>query len=75
MGTDVFEGALAGATGVQSLIGYRKFIVAVAFWLSATGLCLLGKLSGTEFVSATALVVGLYGAANAAGKFATTKGA
>lgn len=57
------------------MIGYRKFIVAMAFWVSATGLCLMGKLSGTEFVSTTALVVGLYGAANAAGKFAPTTGA
>jgi hypothetical protein len=66
---------LAGAVGVQGLIGYRKFIVAMAFWLSSTGLCLMGKLSGTEFVSTTALVVGLYGVANAAGKFAPTTGA
>lgn len=53
----------------MSLIGYRKFIIAVLFWTSATGLCVAGKLSGGEFVSIAGLVTGLYGAANAASKF------
>ena len=52
------------------LIGYRKFAVALLFWASATGLCALGRLSGGEFVGLAGLVTGLYGAANAAGKFA-----
>lgn len=52
------------------LIGYRKFTVALLFWGSATVLCLLGRLSGGEFVGIAGLVTGLYGAANAAGKFA-----
>lgn len=53
----------------MSLIGYRKFIVAVLFWAAATGLCIAGRLTGGEFVSVAGLVMGLYGAANAAGKF------
>ena len=52
------------------LIGYRKFIVALLFWCSATALCLLGMIDGGEFVAVAGLVMGLYGAANAAGKFA-----
>ena len=49
---------------MPSLVGYRKFIVAFAFWASATALCIFGKLSGAEFVTVTGLVTGLYGAAN-----------
>lgn len=52
------------------LIGYRKLIVAVLFWGSATALCAAGKLDGGGFVAVAGLVMGLYGAANAAGKFA-----
>lgn len=55
----------------MSLIGYRKFIIALAFWGSATGLCIAGKLTGAEFVSIAGLVDGLYGAANAASKFSS----
>ena len=51
---------------MTSLIGYRKFIVAVGFLLAATGLCAFGKLSGVEFVGVTGLVTGLFGAANVA---------
>ncbi len=51
------------------LIGYRKFIVAILFWGSATVLCALGRIAGGEFVAIAGLVTGLYGAANAAGKF------
>ena len=51
------------------LIGYRKFTVAVLFWLSATALCAAGRLDGGDFVAVAGLVTGLYGAANAAGKF------
>lgn len=53
----------------MSLIGYRKFIVAVLFWLSATALCAAGQLDSGGFVAVAGLVTGLYGAANAAGKF------
>lgn len=49
---------------MPTLIGYRKFIIAVAFWVSATALCAAGKLSGAEFVTVAGLVTGLYGAAN-----------
>lgn len=53
----------------MSLIGYRKFIVALLFWASASGLCAAGLIDGGEFVAIAGLVMGLYGAANAAGKF------
>jgi len=52
------------------MIGYRKFTVAVLFWLGATGLCLLGRIDGGEFVAVAGLVMGLYGASNAASKYA-----
>lgn len=52
------------------MIGYRKFAVAVLFWLSATALCLLGRLDGGEFVAVAGLVMGLYGVSNAASKYA-----
>ena len=52
------------------LIGYRKFAVALLFWASASGLCAAGRLSGGDFVAVAGLVTGLYGAANAASKFA-----
>jgi hypothetical protein len=55
---------------MPSLIGYRKFIVALLFWLSSTALCLLGLIDGGDFVAVTGLVVGLYGAANAASNYA-----
>lgn len=54
---------------MPNLIGYRKFIVAVLFWLSSTVLCLLGMIDGGEFVAVSGLVMGLYGAANAASKY------
>ena len=52
------------------LIGYRKFLVALLFWCSATALCLLGMIDGGEFVAVAGLVMGLYGAANAASNYA-----
>lgn len=51
------------------MIGYRKFAVALLFWASATALSFAGKLAGGEFVAVAGLVMGLYGAANAASKF------
>ena len=54
----------------MSMVGYRKFTIAVLFWASASGLCAVGRLSGGEFVGLAGLVTGLYSAANAAGKFA-----
>jgi hypothetical protein len=51
------------------LIGYRKFIVAAAFWASATALCAFGRMSGAEFVTVAGLVTGLYGAANVTARF------
>lgn len=54
---------------MSSVKGYRKFAVALLFWLSSTVLCLLGLISGGDFVTIAGLVVGLYGAANAASKY------
>ena len=51
------------------MIGYRKFTVAVLFWASATALCVAGRLDGGQYVTLASWVMGLYGAANAAGKF------
>ena len=56
---------------MPSLVGYRKFIIAFAFWVSATALCSLGKLSGAEFVTVAGLVTGLYGAANVTARVIT----
>jgi hypothetical protein len=53
----------------MSLVGYRKFIIAALFAIAATALCAAGKINGGEFVAVAGLVTGLYGAANAAGKF------
>ena len=51
---------------MPSLIGYRKLIVAVLFWASATALCAFDKLDGGGFVATAGLVTGLFAAANAA---------
>jgi len=49
-----------------SIRGNRKFTVAmVALLLSAVGL-FVGRLAGSEWVTVTGLVVGLFGGANAA---------
>ena len=51
---------------MPSLIGYRKFIVAVLFWGSASALCYAGRLDGGGFVAVAGLVTGLFGVTNAA---------
>ena len=56
---------------MSSLVGYRKFIIAFAFWASGTALCAFGKLSGAEFVTLAGLVAGLYGTANVAARITT----
>lgn len=48
------------------LAGYRKFAIALLFWGSGSGLCLLGRMSGGEFVTLASIVTGLYGLANVA---------
>lgn len=45
---------------MQSLVGYRKFIVAVLALLSLTVLCAFGRLTGVEFVSGLAVTVGTF---------------
>lgn len=54
----------------RPLVGYRKFIIAAAFWASASVLCACGRLSGAEYVTLAGLVTALYGAANTAVRFA-----
>jgi hypothetical protein len=51
------------------LIGYRKFIIAAAFWASGSVLCAFGRMSGAEFATLASLVTGLYGAANVTARF------
>jgi len=58
---------------MPSLLGYRKFTVAVLFVIAATYLCATGKLSGDNFVSIAWSVTGLFGAANAISKAFTSK--
>ena len=57
------------------LIGYRKFIVALLFWASASALCWAGRLDGGGFVAVAGLVTGLFGAANAAVNYARPRAA
>ena len=59
---------------MTAVVGYRKFVVALLFWVSASALCAAGRLSGGDFVAIAGLVTGLYGAANAAAKFAPKVG-
>lgn len=49
---------------MPSLIGYRKFIVAMACWLSSSLLCAAGLVDGGQYVTAVGLIVGLYGTSN-----------
>jgi len=46
--------------------GQRKFVIALLALLCSFALALVGKMTGSEWVTAVGLVVGLYGAANAA---------
>ena len=53
---------------MPSLIGYRKFIVAVACWASTSLLCAAGLVDGGQYVTAVGLIVALYGAGNVAAR-------
>ena len=46
------------------MTGYRKFAVAMAFWLSTSLLCAFGRVDGGQYVMAIGLIIGLYGAGN-----------
>ena len=43
-----------------SLVGYRKFIVAVLALLCLTVLCAFGKLTGSEFITGMLGTVGTF---------------
>ncbi len=60
---------------MTSLIGYRKFIVAVLALLCLTVLCAFGRLTGVEFVSGLAVTVGSYITLNVMQKNAEAKNA
>ena len=47
-------------------LGGRKFIITLLFWVSATGLCAMGKISGGEFVTLAGLLLALFGSSNVA---------
>lgn len=49
---------------MPSLIGYRKFTIAVIALVSGVGLCAFGRLSGTEFVYLAGSVFAIFGTAN-----------
>ena len=51
-----------------NLVGHRKFIIAVMALVFGTGLCAMGRLSGTEYVYLTGGVFGIFGAANVMSK-------
>ena len=50
------------------LIGYRKFTVAMACWLSTSALAAAGLVDGGQYVTAIGLIVGLYGTSNVAAR-------
>jgi len=53
---------------MKSLIGYRKFTIALVALISGVGLCAFGRLSGTEFVYLAGGVFAIFGTANVAAK-------
>ena len=48
----------------------RKFILALLSWFGATLVVCLGKMDGPTYTTALAWILGLYGGANVAAKFA-----
>lgn len=57
----------------MSMIGYRKFTVAMACWLSTSLLCAAGLVDGAQYVMAVGLIVGLYGTANVVARVVPAK--
>ena len=58
---------------MTSLIGYRKFTVAILALLCLTALCAFGRLTGVEFVSGPAVTVGSFITLNVMQKNAEAK--
>lgn len=58
---------------MPSLIGYRKFAVAVLALLCLTLLCAFGKLTGSEFVTGMLGTVGAFIMLNVTQKLAEAK--
>ena len=56
------------------IYGWRKFIVAMSALTMSFILGFVKVVDGGEWVAAVGLIVGLYGAASAAGKFAKKNG-
>ena len=54
----------------MNLFGKRKFVIAVMSLCMGFVLALLGKMSGSEFVTASGLVMGLYGGASVGNQMA-----
>ena len=60
---------------MNSLIGYRKFTVAVLALLCLTALCAFGKLTGSEFITGMLGTVGSFIMLNVTQKIAEAKNA
>ncbi len=58
---------------MNSLIGYRKFTVAVLALLCLTALCAFGKLTGSEFITGMLGTVGSFIMLNVTQKIAEAK--
>lgn len=50
------------------MFGLRKFILAMYFGTACFALCYLGRMTGTECVTAVTVLAGLYKVANLAGE-------
>ena len=53
---------------MPSLIGYRKFTIALVALISGVGLCAFGRLDGSQFVTLAASVFAIFGTANVVAK-------
>lgn len=60
---------------MNSLIGYRKFTVAILALLCLTVLCSFGKLTGSEFITGMLGTVGSFIMLNVTQKIAEAKNA
>lgn len=59
----------------MTLVGYRKFIVAVLALLCLTVLCAFGKITGSEFITGMLGTVGSFIMLNVTQKIAEAKNA
>ena len=60
---------------MTSLVGYRKFTVAVLALLCLTALCAVGKLTGSEFITGMLGTVGSFILLNVTQKIVENKNA